>query len=200
MSDEKVKRTGILPSDIDAAGNVTLWDHGPGDYVADKRHTDDVNAALAARHDGEVQAWHDLNGDGPISAVMHSSDAGHALMIDPDRFALEPDDLDEGEIKKRMDEMREKREAAARAPQDAIDRRVAIAAIISDRANAKATEKAPEKAKPVSKPSVDLAAEQRERDRVAAEQKASHAAAAERERLAREKELADRAKAMKDQT
>jgi hypothetical protein len=190
MSDEKVKRTGILPSDIDPAGNVTLWDHGPAPFEPVPHETDEVKAAREQKHAAEVAAWHDANGDGPVGIAMHSSDAAHALMIDPDRYALEPDDLDESEIQARMDEMREKRELAARSPQDAIDRRVAIAAIISDRVNAKSVAEldkpGPEHTGatgpawyPESPPATTdaataarLAAEQKERERIAAESKA----------------------------
>jgi hypothetical protein len=150
MTDQKVKRTGILPSDIDPAGNVTLWDHGPRDLKEIPHETDESKANRARQHAAEAQAWHEKNGDGPVAVVMYSSDAGHALMIDPDRYAIEPDVLDEGEIKKRMDEMKAKRLAAANYEQDVIDRRVAIAAIISDKAQAKSI--AETKTEPASAP------------------------------------------------
>jgi hypothetical protein len=138
MTEPKVKRTSILPSDIDPAGNVTLWDHGPVDFKPAVHESAELQAERKRVHEADAASWHDVNGDGPIAVVLHSSDASHALMIDPDRYALEPDVLDEGEIKKRMDEMKAKRLASANYEQDAIDRRIAIAAIISDKAQAKA--------------------------------------------------------------
>lgn len=137
MSDPKVKRTGILPSDIDAAGNVTLWDHGPVELKPVPHESDETKAARQQKRAAEIHEWHEANGDGPVAVVMYSSDAGHALMIDPDRYALEPDEVDEGEVKKRMDEMKAKRLAAENYTQDVIDRRVAIASIVSDKAQAK---------------------------------------------------------------
>lgn len=149
---EKSKRTGILPSDIDPAGNVTLWDHGPGAFAPADHESEELKAARAQKHAAEVAAWHDANGDGPVAVVLYSSDAGHALMTDPDRYSLEPDVLDEGEIKKRMDEMKAKRLAALNAPQDAIDRREAIAAIISEKAHAKSIAQEKPAAQQATKP------------------------------------------------
>lgn len=87
----------------------------------------------------------------PVPVVLHSSDAGHAMMIEPDRYSMEPFEIDEGEVEKRMAEIRAKREAAARAPQDVIDRKTAIASIISDRRaaelQAEAEEEPPEDSK-----------------------------------------------------
>ncbi len=116
MTEKKPPRTGIVPSDMDAQGNVVLWDHGPAD----------------AKHQA------------PVPVILHAGDAGHAMMIDPERYALEPFELDEDEIAGRVQDMKAKREAARDFAQHAIDRRNAIAAMMSDRAQARLVEQEPE--------------------------------------------------------
>lgn len=93
---------------------------------------------------------YDHESGAPVPIVLHSSDASHAMMIEPDRYSMEPFEIDEGEVEKRMAEIRAKREAAARAPQDVVDRKAAIASIINDRLSAESQAEAEEE--PPAKP------------------------------------------------
>jgi hypothetical protein len=101
-------RRSLTVDDFDAQGNVTVWDHGP----KDKPH----------KH--------------PLPMRMSSGDAGQALKADK-RYALEPA-VDDGEVRLEMDRLKNARNEAAKvaaerakADQDAADRKVAIANIIS---------------------------------------------------------------------
>ena len=126
-------RTAILPSDIDAQGNVTLWDHGPREMKKYPADTEEQAKARTEAHAASVKAWHDEHGDEPVPLIMHSSDAGQAMSVEPLRYSLEPEGVDEEDIKKRVQEMKDKRDAAANAVQNAIDRKLAIGAIMSER-------------------------------------------------------------------
>lgn len=152
MTEKKAPRTGIVPSDMDAQGNVILWDHGPADLKDIPHETDEAKAARVKRHEEDKKIWHDKNGDDPVPVVLHASDAGQAMMIEPGRYALEPHDVDEAEVEKRMKEMKDKREAARDFEQNVIDRRLAIAGMMSDRASARTEKAVKAEPAPVKKP------------------------------------------------
>jgi hypothetical protein len=153
MTDKQPPRTAILPSDIDFQGNVTLWDHGPRELRLDRRDSEERAAARKAAHDAAVKAWHDEHGDMAQPLIVHSGDASHAIQTEPGRFALEPADIDEGEVEKRTAAMREAREKSAAFAQAVIDRKTAITEIMSERkaaALAAKVEETPEGAEPRS--------------------------------------------------
>ncbi len=144
----KVEHNTVLPSDIDANGNVTLWDSGPQPPVdADGKPLakDDPRVAAA---EAEAKAWHEKYGDGPAPVVMHNSDASHALAVDPDRWSIEPEGMDaevEAEIKKAQEaraaakKTAEEREAALEL---AADRKAAVATVVANRTAKAAADKA----------------------------------------------------------
>lgn len=149
MPEKIPPRTAILPSDIDAQGNVVLWDHGPAEPRPVPGDTEEQVKARRERHDALVKAWKDEHGDMAAPTVMSSGDAGHAMTVEPGRYALEPDGIDEGEIEKRIKAIRDKREAAREFAQTVIDRKTVIAEIMSERtaklaADKLAAEPAPE--------------------------------------------------------
>ena len=129
-------RRAVLPSDIDAAGNVTIWDHGPlepeGDHdTPEWRAWDAETRAWRARHgfddDAEIH---------PVPMTMHVSEAGQAMQADP-RYAMEPA-LDEGEIDAEVEAIRKTREDAAKvaaehadALQLQVDRKAAVVTVIA---------------------------------------------------------------------
>lgn len=152
MTEKKAVRTGIIPSDMDGQGNVVLWDHGPLEPKAVPGETEEAKRVRYDAATADAKLWHEKHGDGPAPIAMHSSDASHAMMIEPDRYALEPFDVDEDEVARRVKEMKDKREAARDGVQNAIDRKTAIAAIMSDRENERLTSEAepePEPQRPV---------------------------------------------------
>jgi hypothetical protein len=117
------RRTSILPMDTDERGNVTLWDHGP------------------PPDSPEAKAWHDANGDDPVPVFVHNSDAAHALAVDPDRWGIEPFDLDEQEVENEIAKIQKARadakkaaEAREAAAQLNADRAIASKKIQADRA------------------------------------------------------------------
>jgi hypothetical protein len=130
----------VLPSDIDAQGNVVLWDKGP---PADSP---------------EAKAWHDANGAGPAPVVMHNSDASHALSVDPDRWAIEPEGLDaevEAEVQKMLkadEDAKKAAEARALAIKVAEYRKIAVGAVMAARAAKAAADKSAKAAAPSAKP------------------------------------------------
>ena len=150
MTEKKVPRTGIVPSDMDAQGNVILWDHGPQPPRDIPHETDEAKAGRLKVHEEDKRLWTDANGGDPVPVVMHSSDAGHAMMTDPGRYALEPAEVDEAEVEKRMKIMKDKREAARDFEQLVIDRRLAIAGIMSDRTNERLAKEVKEEPAPES--------------------------------------------------
>lgn len=133
MTEKQPPRTSILPSDIDTQGNVTLWDHGPQEPKKFPKDTEEQAKVRREAAEREAKAWHDEHGDMAQPLVMHSSDAGQAMAIEPGRYALEPDDIDEGEVEKRVKEIQDKRAAALLFAQTVIDRKVVIAQIMSER-------------------------------------------------------------------
>jgi hypothetical protein len=136
MTDTPEPRRNILPSDVDAQGGVVLWDHGPREYTAVPGDTEEQTAAKKEQRDREVAQWKAANGEEPVVLRLHQSDAAHAIATDPGRYSMEPSDLDEGEIIKRMEEIRARRQAALDSPQIALDRKTAIESIMSDRRSA----------------------------------------------------------------
>lgn len=123
MTDRKLARTHILPSDIDPRGNVVVYDHGPRDTDADHKE------------------WHEKN-VAPLPLIMHAGDAGHAMSIEPTRYAMEPHGLDEGAIDERIKAIQDKREAVKHAAFAAADRKAAIAELMSEHVAATSAENA----------------------------------------------------------
>lgn len=152
MTDKPQARQNILPTDVDAQGGVTLWDHGPQELKPVLTDTSERTAALKEANDRTIAQWKQKYGGIPQPVRMHQGDAAHSMMIEPGRYSMEPDGIDEGEVEKLVAEMKAKREAAVNAPQNALDRKAAISAIMSDRRSAAsaaavgatATEAAPE--------------------------------------------------------
>jgi hypothetical protein len=132
MSDEKTVRRNIIPSDVDAQGNVTIWDHGP-QLPEQKRGESDED--FKVRHDkaeADAEAWNKAHVP-PLPVTMHAADAGQALLNDDDRYTIEPIDLDEAAVEAEVKKIQEARAAAAAAPQNAADRKVAIARLMGER-------------------------------------------------------------------
>ena len=115
-------RTAVVASDVDAGGNVTLWDHGPPQEET-------------AAHD----AWHTLHGAGPSIVVMDAQSARHALAVDPARYALDPLGED-SEVAAEVEAIQRRREEALKASADhlakaqlAADRKTAQAIVMARR-------------------------------------------------------------------
>ena len=115
-------RTAVVASDVDAAGNITLWDHGPPQEEA-------------AAHD----AWHTIHGVGPSIVVMDAQSARHALAVDPARYALEPLGED-SEVAAEVEAIQRRREEALKASADhlakaqlAADRKTAMTIVMARR-------------------------------------------------------------------
>ena len=133
-------RTQIFPADIDAQGNVVIWDHGP--LAKDEDHKE----------------WHRLYGDGPAPMTLHASDAARAISLEPKRYALDPRGVD-SEVDAEVKKIQEARAAAKKhseeyavAAQLAVDRKTAHGAVMARR-NAAAKDKTQSKAdEPIEKP------------------------------------------------
>jgi hypothetical protein len=115
-------RTAVDASDVDAAGNVTIWDHGPPQEET-------------AAHD----EWHKTHGDHPTAAVMDAQSARHALAVDPERYALDPLG-DDSEVAAEVEAIKRRREEALKASADhlakaqlAADRKTALAIVMARR-------------------------------------------------------------------
>lgn len=146
MTDRKPVRTDVTPADMDPQGNVVVWDHGPPEPPADLDRASPEYQALVA----DANAWHKRHGDGPAPITMHASDAGHAITVDPDRYALEPFDIDDAEVEAEVEAIQQRRAEAekaaaehATAVQVAADRKVAIATVMARRMAKKDDEPAP---------------------------------------------------------
>ena len=147
MTDKIQARQNILPSDVDSQCCVTLWDHGPQELKPVPTDTPARTEALKESQERLVAQWEKEHGGVPVQLRMHQADAAHAMSVEPGRYGMEPDGVDEGEVEKRIEEIKAKREAAANSPQAALDRKAAIEAIMSDRrsaASAAAVESTPE--------------------------------------------------------
>lgn len=143
MADKPVPPT--VASLADSQGYVTVYDHGPQPAPSDA--TDEAKkTAVANKKD-----WDALNPDGVVVLRMATTDAGHAMAVEPARYSLEPTDLDEGAIAAKMAEIRKRREAMVKSKEDAADRQQAIGEVLSDKVNARAA-KAAEPVKPVMRP------------------------------------------------
>lgn len=136
---EPQARTHILSSDIDARGNVVVWDQGPPDeFDSDLPPDSDEHKAAEARHKAEVAKWRSDN-TGPVPLTMHASDAGHALAVEPKRYAIELGagdsevEAEVAEIVKRREEAKKRAEEYAAAAQLAADRKVAFATVMAKR-------------------------------------------------------------------
>jgi len=130
----KPPRRTIVGTDIDPQGNVTVWDHGPGaskPLVQAPGETDDSFKARSETAKKEAEAWAKAH-PAPVSLVMHSGEAAHALSAD-DRFGMEPADLDEAEVEAEVKKIQDARAAVAAAGQNAIDRKTAIATVMAAR-------------------------------------------------------------------
>jgi len=115
-------RTAVVASDVDAAGNVTVWDHGP------------PQEETAARDD-----WHKTHGHHPVAAVMDAQSARHALAVDPARYALDPLG-DDSEVAAEVEAIKRRREEALKASADhlakaqlAADRKTAMTIVMARR-------------------------------------------------------------------
>ena len=115
-------RTDVVASDVDAAGNVTIWDHGPPPEET-------------AAHD----EWHKTHGAGPVAVVMDAQSARHALSVDPARYALDPLGEDP-EVAAEVEAIKRRREEALKASADhlakaqlAADRKTALAIVMARR-------------------------------------------------------------------
>lgn len=151
-TDPKVVRS-ITAADIDAQGNVVIWDHGP--QPPKDIASDDPRYAAAA---AEAKAWHEKNGDGPMPLNMHQGDAAHAMQVEPERYALDPIDLDDSEVAAEVKRIQDEREAAkkvveerAAALQLAADRKAAAVTVLAARQAKAVVDKA--SAKPATRPS-----------------------------------------------
>jgi hypothetical protein len=149
-----------IASSADAQGYVTVYDHGPRSSSKTNERTAKPDAhgsgglpagdATPKETDADA-AWYKKNGDGPVAMRMAAVDAAQAIENDPERYSLEPLDVDESAVTAKMDEIRKKRDAVAKATQDVADRAQAVQEVMSDRVNAKAQADA---AKPADKPAV----------------------------------------------
>lgn len=115
---------------VNAAGNVTVWDHGPGEPPDET-----VDKAAYEAHVADAKAWHKRHGfkfgepHGPVPLIMAASDANHALGVEPSRYALEPMDLDDAEVEAEVQAIQDRRAAAAKASEE----RAAAAQLAADR-------------------------------------------------------------------
>lgn len=121
MEEKKVVRTSVTAADMDAAGYVTVWDHGPQEPPE------------------AAEAWHKEHGVPAVPHRMLANEAGHAITVEPQRYALEPAGIDEGAVTTKVNELRHARkateDAAAKRQADAqliADRREAIAAVMAE--------------------------------------------------------------------
>lgn len=119
--EEKVVRTSVTAADMDAAGYVTVWDHGPQEPPE------------------AAEAWRKEHGVPAVPHRMIANEAGHAIAVEPQRYALEPAGIDEGAVATKVNEIRIARrateEAAAKRRDDAqliADRREAIAGVMAE--------------------------------------------------------------------
>lgn len=132
---EKAAPRIITPADMDVHGNVVLWDHGPVE-PQDLDHDDP--RYKAAETDAKV--WHEKNGHGPVPMTTHSSNAAHSMQVEPERYALDPIDLNDPEVEAEADRIADEREAAkvvaaerAAAIQRAADLKAAAVTILARR-------------------------------------------------------------------
>ena len=139
-------RTSVVASDVDAAGNVTIWDHGPPQEET-------------AVHDD----WHKTHGAGPVAAVMDAQSARHALSVDPARYALDPLGED-SEVAAEVEAIKRRREEALKASADhlakaqlAADRKTALAIVMARRRVKESAAKIAAKYPPLPKPLVTKA-------------------------------------------
>lgn len=145
MTDTKTEAKApraITAADIDAQGNVTIWDHGPIEAEADSK------------------SWHEKNGDGPVPIVMNQADAAHAMQVEPTRYSLDPIHLDDGEVVAEAKKTSDAREAAKKAAEEralaiqrAADLKAAAVTVLAAR-QAKAAEAKTATPKPPAQPAV----------------------------------------------
>lgn len=150
MREDRIVR-GIVMTDIDAHGNVVLWDHGPtepGPMV--DRDSDEYR-----RLESEAKAWHAKYGTSAVPITMDQGNARHAMAADPERYSLDPD-VAESEVEAEIAKIRDQRESdrkvsadRAEAAQLVADRKTAIATVIANRRAAELEAKAP-RPRPVS--------------------------------------------------
>ena len=140
MSNER--RRHIVPSDVDAQGNVTIWDHGPQEPKQAKGESEEDFKVRQETYKGDLEEWNEQH-DAPVPILRHRVDAAGAVLGD-ERYALEPAELDEGAIEAEVKRIQEERAARLAAPQNAADRKTAIANLMG----ARSAEARVEKAKP----------------------------------------------------
>lgn len=157
MDEKKTVRTSLVSTDMDANGNVTIWDRGPQPLPEGARYTDDQRKAYAA----EREDWTKRYGTVPVPVVMASTDATHTLSVDPVRYSIEPD-VDDGAVNAKVKEIQDARVKSLKAAADqatalqlAADRKTAIGVVMAERkAKYEAEKLAP---RPAGAPSSDAA-------------------------------------------
>lgn len=145
MEKEKTAVRGITKNDIDAQGNVVLWDHGPSEPGPLVEKDSDEYKRLEA----EAKAWDAKNGEGAIPITMTPGDATHAMLADPERYSLDPD-VNEADVEAEIKKIQEQRAKDKKAAEDreaavqlAADRKTAIATVRAARLAALAEAKTP---------------------------------------------------------
>jgi hypothetical protein len=133
--ERKPPRAHFDAGDIDTQGNVVVWDHGPSRPDAPP-DSDEFKAAAA-----DAKAWHARHGEGPAPLTMHIHDAAHAIAVEPERYAIEPREVDDAEVDAEVAAIQEQRESAKKAAEEYVaavqlqaDRRAAIATVMARRA------------------------------------------------------------------
>jgi hypothetical protein len=137
-------RHQALPSEIDAQENVIVWDHGPSAPLNSVPRED----PRWVTHEAELRAWQEKTGGLPQRVVLHVSQAAHAMKVEPQRYAMEPD-VDDAEINAEVDIIVKKRAEVAKVAEDraiaaqlVIDRKAAIAIVMARRVAKAADDKA----------------------------------------------------------
>lgn len=146
MEQDKIAPRGIVNSDIDAQGNVVLWDHGPSEPgLLVEKDSDEYK-----RLEAEAKAWNVKHGEGALPITMAQGDARHAMDVEPTRYSLDPD-VNEADVEteiQKIQEQRAKDKEAAEKRQAAIelaaDRKTAVAIVQGRRREAAVAAKAPQ--------------------------------------------------------
>jgi len=128
MTEAAIPRRNILVSDVDAKGNVTLWDHGPSDKPLEKLpgETDDAFKLRQEVAAAELKAWREKN---PMPVMVMLPRAEAVVLLRGERHALEPLTVDEAAVQAEIKRIQEARAKAD--PQLAIDRQAAIVAVMA---------------------------------------------------------------------
>jgi hypothetical protein len=145
MEKEKPAARGITKNDIDAQGNVVLWDLGPSEPGPLVEKDSDEYKRLEA----EAKAWDARNGEGSVPITMNQSDATHAMLADPERYSLDPD-VNEADVEAEIEKIQDQRAKDKKTAEDreaavqlAADRKIAVATVQAKRRSELAEAKAP---------------------------------------------------------